>query len=366
MHLEWHVHARPQPVAPEQGSPACGDPPYCMANACADLPLSVPGQGQLGTQGDAVMSYRPIKKLFHMGTSSNRHAHAEEIARQRREASSTFRTGIVTEAGELFLAVPRELSILSERVLRYERVVSRELGQLLPLARGAAIRGLVVDEVVSTNDLEGVYSTRRQIDELLRLKSLARRSPDDRRRFGELARLYLDLSDAAVRAPQTPHEIRAIYDQVMGGEPLAEGDAPDGQLFRTGEVEIIGRGSWVVHRGLHPEGLIIEAMERMLALCNSDEMPATFGALVGHFVFEYAHPFYDGNGRTGRYLLALQLREPLSAATALSLSRVIAESRSAYYRAFAEAEHPLNHGELTFFRHGHAGVRERGAGTPRH
>lgn len=61
------------------------------------------------------------------------------------------------------------------------------------------------------------------------------------------------------------------------------------------------------------------------------------------------HPFYDGNGRTGRYLLALYLSSPLSILTTLSLSRVIAANRDAYYRSFKEAEHPLNHGELTHF-----------------
>ena len=61
------------------------------------------------------------------------------------------------------------------------------------------------------------------------------------------------------------------------------------------------------------------------------------------------HPFYDGNGRTGRYLLALWLSDPLSLLTSLSLSRIIFENKDVYYRAFKRAEHPLMHGELTFF-----------------
>lgn len=66
-------------------------------------------------------------------------------------------------------------------------------------------------------------------------------------------------------------------------------------------------------------------------------------------LFEYAHPFYDGNGRAGRYLLALYLSVPLSMATSLSLSRVIAENKRKYYKAFATVQNPLNHGELTHF-----------------
>jgi Fic family protein len=70
---------------------------------------------------------------------------------------------------------------------------------------------------------------------------------------------------------------------------------------------------------------------------------------MGHYIFEHIHPFYDGNGRTGRYLLARWLSEPLSILTSLSLSRAIFDNKDSYYRAFKSAQHPLMHGELTFF-----------------
>lgn len=40
---------------------------------------------------------------------------------------------------------------------------------------------------------------------------------------------------------------------------------------------------------------------------------------------------------------------PLSTLTALSVSRLIAESRSSYYRALRVVEDTFNHGELTHF-----------------
>ena len=104
-----------------------------------------------------------------------------------------------------------------------------------------------------------------------------------------------------------------------------------------------------MHTGLYPESRIIDAVKRMLEIVNSDEMPQIYSSIIGHFVFEYIHPFYDGNGRTGRYLLALWLSEPLSLLTSLSLSRIIFENKDAYYRDFKRAEHPLMQGELTFF-----------------
>ncbi|MCH3967624.1 MAG: Fic family protein [Atopobiaceae bacterium] len=282
-----------------------------------------------------------------MDSSPERFSTSRERAKQRLEADSTFRTGIMTPSGELFLAVPRELSLLNEKVLRLERKVSGTMRSLPPVARGALVRGLVMDEVVCTNDLEGIHSTRKQIHDLLDAEL-----PDDplrAKRFRELAKMYLELSNQDKTFPLTPMDIRAIYDKLMQGEPLSDASKPDGKVFRRGEVEIIGSGSKVLHQGLYPESRIIEVMGLMLDLANSDEVPNTYSAIMAHYVFEYAHPFYDGNGRTGRYLLALFLTRPLSVVTALSVSRVIAENRDAYYKSFRLVEDPLDHGELTFF-----------------
>ena len=87
----------------------------------------------------------------------------------------------------------------------------------------------------------------------------------------------------------------------------------------------------------------------MIHLATSDEIPRLQAAIMSHFLFEYIHPFYDGNGRTGRYLLALYLNHDLTMPTVLSLSRTIAENKNAYYKAFVEAEAKLNCGELTLF-----------------
>lgn len=100
------------------------------------------------------MGYQSLEKIFHKDPTPERFSENKRLAEKRREAESTFRTGIVTETGELFLAVPRELSLLNEKILRVERLVSQKMRQLPPIALGALIRGLVIDEVVSTNELE--------------------------------------------------------------------------------------------------------------------------------------------------------------------------------------------------------------------
>jgi Fic family protein len=251
-----------------------------------------------------------------------------------------------TATGELFIALPHELSVLSEQVLRKERIVQSLQATIPPIARGALVRSLVIDEVVGTNDLEGIRSTRKQINELLESASAAEHV--GQKRFRELAKLYLGLSGGNAVPPQSPEDIRAIYDQVMAGEDLGK-NAPDGRLFRRSGVEVIGKSGDPIHEGAKTEAEIVAGLGSLLAFASSPDVPQLYSAIASHFMFEYIHPFYDGNGRTGRYLLALYLSEPLSALTSLSLSREIAENRSPYYKAFQDAEAPMNHGELTPF-----------------
>ena len=288
------------------------------------------------------MEYKTLETLYHMDSSSSRESNAIAMLDERKNAPSAFRLGIDTPYGELFIATPRELTLLLERVLRRERKVSNLMRTLPNIAGGQVLRSMVFDEIVGSNAIENVHSTRKQIEEALSSKS------DDpkQKRFREFARLYLDLVFDNHHVPETPEDIRAIYDKVMDSEELD--NPPDGELFRRGPVEI-SNGIKAVHEGLYPEEAIFDAMQEMLDLVASYEIPSIYTALAAHYVFEYVHPFYDGNGRTGRYLLSLFLEESLSKATALSLSRALAENRSAYYGAFTTAEHPLNRGELTFF-----------------
>lgn len=291
------------------------------------------------------MEYKELSQLFYADASNERDANLKREHAFRFNASSTFRLGFDTPQGELFIAMPREMSIMTELVMRSEHRIYNRLAGMPVAASNAVLRGFVLDEVVSNNAIENIYSTRRQVKEALEVTAGA---PSGAKRFRELAVLYLGIIDNSVAMPSCPEDIRRIYDEVTCGE-ISAGDLPDGELFRAQGVGVVQGGYRVVHNGIEPESAIIHAIQQMLHVAVSREIPALHRGLAAHYMFEYIHPFYDGNGRTGRYLLSLMLSDALSPATALSLSRVISQNRDAYYRAFKTAEKPLNKGELTFF-----------------
>ncbi|HEY4026289.1 MAG TPA: Fic family protein [Candidatus Dormibacteraeota bacterium] len=50
-------------------------------------------------------------------------------------------------------------------------------------------------------------------------------------------------------------------------------------------------------------------LEDLCAFCNQDHLPAIAQAAIAHAQFETIHPFSDGNGRTGRALIHVILRQ---------------------------------------------------------
>lgn len=295
------------------------------------------------------MDYKSIRQTVHMSRTNERpEAIAEREYRQRIEGWSTFRSGIVLRGHEPFVVNFQELAVIVEGVREREHDVAGLWNDLPTIARRAYLFDLIGAEMQSTNSIEGVRSTRKEISEALE----AAISDGPHKRFSEFAKLFLALGDddpSRYAMPETLGDIRGIYDRVMAGE-LAPEDAPDGELFREGAVYIDDQATGRrIHTGITPESEIKVALTQWLALARDRDVPPLIRAALCHFAFEYIHPFYDGNGRTGRFLFALQLRQHLSVPTAISLSPVISDGKDRYYKAFEDAQHPLNRLDASLF-----------------
>lgn len=85
----------------------------------------------------------------------------------------------------------------------------------------------------------------------------------------------------------------------------------------------------------HPDD-IVALMKNIEDFINDDELsdwdPLTKMAVI-HHQFESIHPFYDGNGRTGRIINILYLvKQDLLGSPILYLSRYINQNKASYYR----------------------------------
>jgi Fic family protein len=68
---------------------------------------------------------------------------------------------------------------------------------------------------------------------------------------------------------------------------------------------------------------------------KTDEMDPLVKCAIGHYQFESIHPFEDGNGRTGRILMVMQLvQDDILSLPILYISGYINAHKSEYYRLF--------------------------------
>ncbi|WP_246284653.1 Fic family protein [Gordonia asplenii] len=285
------------------------------------------------------MPYRTLKSIFHQRDRAG--ADAEE--RARRDSPAAIHWDLMIGEYAMFALMTPEIAVLIERIMSFEPKTRAEWGGLPDRARYHYLHRMVIDEVQATNEIEQVRSTRKEISEAIKAVRAGQSTSDQR--FTEMVRLYLGIGDDEAESPQTLDDVRTVYDAITQGE-VRDDDVPDGLRFRRGPVSIESRTK-VVHTGVLPESAIDEALTLMLSQGRDDSIPRLIRAVVAHFIFEYVHPFYDGNGRTGRYLLTLDLRQVLAPYASLALSATVADNKDRYYRAFADAENPLNRADLT-------------------
>lgn len=230
-------------------------------------------------------------------------------------------------------------------------IISREFnttfGNLPKVAQKQFIIECISEELYNTNELEGIRSSREQIVRSTKDVIFNKKS---KKRFESMIKSYFRLLDE-FEFPQTSKDIRKIYDDITQGE-IDSQELPDGEIFRKETTYILkksGSGK-VVHQGITPESEIISLTERLLNFINNDsDIPNLIKVAVSHYYFGYIHPFYDGNGRTSRFISSMYLSKNLGNISTLSLSRGCNKYKTKYLEAFEISNSIRSRGEMNSF-----------------
>lgn len=207
----------------------------------------------------------------------------------------------------------------------------------------------LVEEAITSSQLEGASTTRRVAKEMIQ----SGREPRNRSERMILnnyhgMRFVRELLGQKLQ-PAHILELQRILTADAIDDPTAAG------RYRRSD-EVIHVADDVTGAPLHIPPLAKELprrMEEMCAFANGDTLSKEFvhpvvRAIVLHFWLGHDHPFVDGNGRTARALFYWAMaNQGYWLCEFISISRILKKSRAQYSRAFLYSETDDN--DLTYF-----------------
>ena len=211
------------------------------------------------------------------------------------------------------------------------------------------INKILSNELYKTNKIEGIESSKSQIYSSLKENEKLNKKEN---KLDGIIKKYKDIMENNFK--DTEHidslsSFRKIYDEMFEDFEKRGNYKLDGKYFRKDTVRVINGLGNIIHIGVNGEEAIEKNIESLIEFMSRKDIPFLVKASIVHFFFEYIHPFYDGNGRFGRYLLSLYLARKLDNLTAFSVSYSISRNLDEYYKSFVEVEDVNNYGEITFF-----------------
>lgn len=283
-----------------------------------------------------------LKKLFHY----NRDEYQKEYE-ARFTNENTIHLPISINDNPAFFCQTIEMYQALLSIERTDKQIDKLCFGLPGVALEQFARRCLIDEIVISNNIEGVNSTRKEIRSILNdLKN-----QDKHRRFVGLVRKYNMLMNCDNISIKNISDIRGIYDDIFYDEIKSsdKDSLPDGKIFRANSVSVYSPSGKEIHKGLMPELKIISAMNEALDFLNNNNINMLFRIAVFHYLFGYIHPFYDGNGRTSRFISSYCLSQELNYLIGYRISYTIKENITKYYKAFDTCNSTINKGDLSPF-----------------
>ncbi|WP_315324158.1 Fic family protein [Fusobacterium pseudoperiodonticum] len=256
---------------------------------------------------------------------------------------------ILEKEYNLFFVNLLEHTLLQEKILKNSSEINYISNKLPQIAIKEIIMKILSNELYKTNKIEGIETVKSEIHSSLKDDRTSNKKSN---KLDGIIKKYKDIMEnnfEDTKYIDNLSSFRKIYDEMFEDFEKSGNYKLDGKYFRKDTVKVINGLGNIIHIGINGEEAIEKNIEFLIEFMNKKDVPFLVKASIVHFFFEYIHPFYDGNGRFGRYLLSLYLARKLDNLTAFSVSYSISRNLDEYYKSFVEVEEVNNYGEITFF-----------------
>lgn len=214
-----------------------------------------------------------------------------------------------------------------------------------PSTRSRYITSSLMEEAITSSQLEGATTTREVAQDMIR----SGRQPRDRSERMILNNYRAMNRIRELKGERVTQEMVFELHRILTDGTLDQPDAA-GRFRRVDEdIAVFDDRNNVLHRPPSAD----ELPGRLAAMCdfaNGSEgfVHPVIRAILLHFWLAYDHPFCDGNGRTARGLFYWSmLREGYWLAEYISISAILKRAPAKYGRAFLYVETDDN--DLTYF-----------------
>ncbi len=226
------------------------------------------------------------------------------------------------------LDIPSPASLEVKTVWQALAEAHRYLAELKGLCEALPNRAILLDtlsiqEAKDSSEIENIITTH---DELYAYDKSGPSSPAAKEVQNYIAALRVGSEEVAQSGLIRLNTILRVQEQVEQNNA--------GFRKLPGTVLKNQTSGEVVYEPPQDPAVIEKLMTDLVALIHADDsLDPLLRMAVAHHQFESIHPFYDGNGRTGRILNLLVLqREGLLDLPVLYLSRYITSTKREYYR----------------------------------
>ena len=267
---------------------------------------------------------------------------------QRKDGPYSVSLGFDIHGHEAFYVNIPDFVTMTSRLYKKLSEINKLCDALPKVAYKSYERNCLIDEIILSNDIEGIRSTRKEIINVLDSDKVSQK----KKRFDGMVWKYVLLLDDAEHpydvSLKSSRDVRELYDEIVLDE-IEPINHPDGEIFRKDLAEVVSGTQQVKHIGVHPESKIIECIDNTLRIFERNDITELYKIAILHYMIGYIHPFYDGNGRLSRFMSSYLLKKEFNTLIALRLSYIIKDRKSDYYKAFDITNDPHNMGDLTYF-----------------